>query len=119
MTPIARVDRIHATAYTIPTSTFGQRMPESDGTATWTSTGVLVVEVECDGRTGLGYAYTSPAALTVVRDVLAPVVLDADPRETTARSELRMGVLVEPVTRPCTVPSWIWAHFRSPSQAVK
>lgn len=54
--------------------------PESDGTLEWDSTGVLVVEVAAGGRTGLGYAYTQPAAAReVVSRVLAPVVTGTDP----------------------------------------
>jgi L-alanine-DL-glutamate epimerase-like enolase superfamily enzyme len=70
------VRAVRARTYAVPTTYDGDPMPESDGTARWDSTGVLVVEVEAGGCTGLGYAYTSPAALGVVRDVLAGVLLD-------------------------------------------
>ncbi|MEO7017911.1 MAG: enolase C-terminal domain-like protein [Leifsonia sp.] len=74
-----RVSRIALSAYSVPTTTFGVAQRESDGTVEWDSTGVLLVEVESDGVSGLGYAYTSAAALVVARDVLAPIVLGSSP----------------------------------------
>jgi L-alanine-DL-glutamate epimerase-like enolase superfamily enzyme len=78
----AIVSSIRVAAYAVPTTGFGHSAPESDGTAEWDSTGVLVVRLQAAHRTGLGYAYASPAALTVVRDILAPVVLGADALDT-------------------------------------
>ncbi|MDQ1529870.1 MAG: hypothetical protein QOH77_1660 [Actinomycetota bacterium] len=69
-------------AYTVPTTGFGRVEPESDGTANWDGTGVLVVQLRAGDKTGLGYAYTSPAALVVARDILAPLVLGADALDT-------------------------------------
>jgi L-alanine-DL-glutamate epimerase-like enolase superfamily enzyme len=43
---------------------------------------VLVVELTAGGVTGLGYTYTTPAALAVVRDLLVPVLAKARPLET-------------------------------------
>ncbi len=42
-----------ATAYTIPTDA-----PEADGTYAWDKTTLVVVEMKCEGATGLGYTYT-------------------------------------------------------------
>lgn len=81
--PRARVERLHAGTYRIPTTLGGRPRPESDGTATWDHTDVLVVEVHAAGEVGLGYAYASPAALAVVRDPLARVVVGSDPFEVT------------------------------------
>ena len=79
------IDRIEVAAYSIPTTFQGRAQPESDGTATWDSTGVLTVTVHAEGEAGLGYAYTSAAAaLRVVSDLLAPVVVSADPHAPTA-----------------------------------
>lgn len=69
---------VRASTYTIPTTFDGEPTPESDGTIGWDSTGVLVVELDVGGCTGMGYASASPAALGVVRDVLADVVLGGD-----------------------------------------
>ncbi|MBN9622637.1 MAG: mandelate racemase, partial [Actinobacteria bacterium] len=63
-----------ARAYTVPTE-----RPESDGTLGWDSTTIVVVEIEADGRRGLGYTYSDAAAARVIEGVLAPVLEDADP----------------------------------------
>jgi L-alanine-DL-glutamate epimerase-like enolase superfamily enzyme len=76
------VDGLSARAYVVPTTTGGRAEPETDGTARWDSTGVLVVEVRAAGQVGLGYAYTAPAALAVVRDTLSDVVVGGDPLAT-------------------------------------
>jgi L-alanine-DL-glutamate epimerase-like enolase superfamily enzyme len=76
------VESVLLTAYDIPTSTEGVELAESDGTARWSSTGMLIVELEAGCETGLGYAYTSRAALAVARDQLAPLVLGGDPLQT-------------------------------------
>jgi L-alanine-DL-glutamate epimerase-like enolase superfamily enzyme len=74
-TPITTVD---VRCYTVPTRSFGAEMPESDGTAEWDSTSMVIVQLSAGGVTGLGYAYASTAAFDVVRDVLTPLVLGAD-----------------------------------------
>ncbi|MEN2741687.1 enolase C-terminal domain-like protein [Microbacterium sp. X-17] len=77
-----RVRSLRADAYTVPTATEDRKRPESDGTIRWDSTGVLVVTLEAGGATGLGYAYTAPASLQVVQDVLWAVIANADPFDT-------------------------------------
>ena len=67
-------ERLDVSVYTVPTEE-----PESDGTFTWTETTVVVVEAGAEGRTGLGFTYATGACATLIRDVLAEVVLDADP----------------------------------------
>ncbi len=69
--------------YTVPTRTSGVEQPESDGTVRWDKTSLVVVQLIAGAHTGLGYAYASPAAFGVVRDVLVPVLLGADPLDTT------------------------------------
>ena len=73
---------VRARVYVVPTTFDGEPMNESDGTAKWDSTTVLVVEIDAGGRTGLGYAYTSSTGLGLVRDVLAPLVTGADAMST-------------------------------------
>ncbi|WP_211331683.1 enolase C-terminal domain-like protein [Frondihabitans australicus] len=85
--------RLRVDAYTVPTTTDGEAMPESDGTLTWKSTDVIVVEIDAGGLTGLGYAYTSPAAVPLIRDLLAPIVLDSHVDDPTA-TFWRMGAVV-------------------------
>lgn len=74
----AAVSAVRAAVYVVPTTLDGEPMRESDGTAEWDSTTVLLVELDAGGRTGLGYAYTSEVGLGLVRDVLAPTVAGRD-----------------------------------------
>jgi L-alanine-DL-glutamate epimerase-like enolase superfamily enzyme len=68
--------------YEIPTESFGEVSAESDGTACWDSTGMLLVELSAAGVTGLGYAYTMSAASQVSREILVPVVIGSHPFDT-------------------------------------
>jgi L-alanine-DL-glutamate epimerase-like enolase superfamily enzyme len=67
------VDRLRVSAYTVPTDE-----PESDGTAEWDSTTIVVVEVQAGGETGLGYTYAPAAAGKLVEEKLAEVVHGRD-----------------------------------------
>ena len=71
-----KVDRLDVATYTVPTEE-----PESDGTLTWTETTVVVVQPRAAGQTGLGFTYATGACATLVRDVLAEVVVGADPMD--------------------------------------
>ena len=67
------VSDLDASAYTIPTE-----RSEGDGTLTWDSTTWVVVRVGTGDPalpSGVGWTYAPAAAATVVRDLLAPVVL--------------------------------------------
>jgi L-alanine-DL-glutamate epimerase-like enolase superfamily enzyme len=64
-----KIDAVEVSALTIPTD-----RPESDGTATWDSTGVVLVEIRSGGTTGLGWTYAPHAAGKIVEDLLAPVI---------------------------------------------
>lgn len=70
MTAIAQAT---VSAYTIPTDG-----PESDGTLEWTSTTIVIVEVQADGVSGLGYTYGHKAVATLVSEMLLPVVRGRD-----------------------------------------
>jgi len=76
------VDSVVASAYTVPTD-----QPEADGTLAWTSTTVVVVEVQAGGCRGLGWSYTSAGAVAVVADLLGPVVRGSDALEPTRTHE--------------------------------
>ncbi|HEX4806350.1 MAG TPA: enolase C-terminal domain-like protein [Conexibacter sp.] len=83
-----RVERVRTSAYEIPTATD----EESDGTLVWRSTGVVVVEVEGGGATGLGYTYCDAAAAAIVDGTLARLVEGADamaPGEAWARMQVQ------------------------------
>jgi L-alanine-DL-glutamate epimerase-like enolase superfamily enzyme len=68
------VDGLQVAVYTVPTEE-----PESDGTLTWTETTVVAVEAHAGDRTGLGFTYATGACATLIHDVLAEVVIGADP----------------------------------------
>lgn len=65
--------RIQAQAYTIPTD-----KPEADGTIAWTSTTLVVVEVDAGGKTGLGYTYASPSLVPLIDQPLAKAIKNFD-----------------------------------------
>jgi L-alanine-DL-glutamate epimerase-like enolase superfamily enzyme len=69
----APVAVVEATAYTIPTD-----HPESDGTASWDSTTLVVVEISAGGQHGLGYTYADTATARLINDKLAGVVTGRD-----------------------------------------
>lgn len=71
--PIVPIERVAVSAYRIPTDAF-----ESDGTLTWETTTLVVVEIAAGNATGLGYSYTAAAAAALIRDALAPVVQGHD-----------------------------------------
>ncbi|MEW4571395.1 enolase C-terminal domain-like protein [Tautonia sp. JC769] len=71
--PDARIDRLSASAYRIPTEG-----PESDGTLAWDATTMVLVEVSAAGQTGIGYTYGDASAADVSRRVLGPVVSGRD-----------------------------------------
>src|SRR5579872_6055397 len=61
-----RIERVRASAYTIPTD-----KPEADGTLYWNSTTLVVVEAAGGGQTGLGYTYSSDSVATLINGPLA------------------------------------------------
>jgi L-alanine-DL-glutamate epimerase-like enolase superfamily enzyme len=68
------VESVEASAYTIPTDA-----PEADGTLSWDSTTLVLVQVACDGLVGTGWTYGAPACVDVVDRVLAPHVVRRAP----------------------------------------
>jgi L-alanine-DL-glutamate epimerase-like enolase superfamily enzyme len=69
----APVETVHVAAYTVPTDE-----PESDGTAAWDSTTIVVVELRSGGKTGIGYTYAPAAAGKLVEEKLAEIVTGRD-----------------------------------------
>src|SRR5690242_14194821 len=51
---------------------------ETDGTAAWRDTTMVLVELRAGGATGLGYSYIDAAAALVIRDLLERHVVGAD-----------------------------------------
>src|SRR2546429_2150362 len=68
-----KVEGLRVSAYTVPTD-----QPESDGTAEWDSTTIVVVEVRAAGVTGLGYTYAPVAAGKLVEEKLVELVQGRD-----------------------------------------
>jgi L-alanine-DL-glutamate epimerase-like enolase superfamily enzyme len=64
---------VSADAYTIPTDS-----PEADGTFAWTSTTLIVVEVQGGGTAGLGYTYSDGSVAGLIRGKLAECVKGRD-----------------------------------------
>jgi len=69
----AAVESLEVSAFTVPTDE-----PESDGTAEWDSTTIVLVELSAAGKTGLGYTYAPAAAGRLVEEKLADVVRGSD-----------------------------------------
>jgi L-alanine-DL-glutamate epimerase-like enolase superfamily enzyme len=90
----AAVESVGVSAYTVPTDE-----PESDGTAEWDSTTIVVVELRAGGATGLGYTYAPAAAGRLVEELLADVVTGADALAT-AQAWEAMGVRLRNAGRP-------------------
>jgi L-alanine-DL-glutamate epimerase-like enolase superfamily enzyme len=69
----AVIERLTARALTIPTDA-----PEADGTLSWSSTTVVLVEVRAEGHVGIGYSYASASAAALVHELLADAVQGGD-----------------------------------------
>jgi L-alanine-DL-glutamate epimerase-like enolase superfamily enzyme len=63
------IDSARVQAFEIPTD-----RPEADGTISWNSTVLVVVELSGGGRTGVGYTYSSPSIIRLLRDTLLPAI---------------------------------------------
>jgi L-alanine-DL-glutamate epimerase-like enolase superfamily enzyme len=71
------IESVDAAVYTIPTDA-----PEGDGTLTWDSTIMTVVQARAGGTCGTGWTYGSAACAAVVTGKLAGVVQGRDPMDT-------------------------------------
>ena len=60
-------------AYTIPTDA-----PEADGTFSWSSTTLVIVELSAGGKSGLGYTYADLSTAHMARKLLHDVVDGSD-----------------------------------------
>ncbi len=69
-----RVERLDVSAYRVPTD----RQWESDGTARWDATTIVVVEIEAGGVVGTGWTYGTAAIAAVVDGDLRDVVVGRD-----------------------------------------
>ena len=59
------IDRLDVSAYTVPTDS-----PESDGTISWDSTTLVLVEASAGGKKSVGYSYADVATAKLVKELL-------------------------------------------------
>ena len=89
-----RVSDVRTRVYRVPTD-----RPEADGTLSWDSTTLVVVEIHASsGEVGLGFSYCSAAAARLIDDVLASLIVGSPIREHPA-SWRRMVAAVRNVGR--------------------
>jgi L-alanine-DL-glutamate epimerase-like enolase superfamily enzyme len=86
--PDVAIEGIEVAVYTLPTDE-----PESDGTAEWDATTMVLVEAHAGGVTGLGYTYGDVSSGTVVDSVLRDVV--------SGRDAMAVGAAWEAMGRAC------------------
>ncbi|MGJ4931146.1 enolase C-terminal domain-like protein [Bradyrhizobium sp. HKCCYLS2038] len=63
------IESVRASAFEIPTD-----RPEADGTISWTSTTLVLVEASARGKTGIGYTYSHGCIVRLITETLAPLV---------------------------------------------
>jgi L-alanine-DL-glutamate epimerase-like enolase superfamily enzyme len=68
-----RIDRLDVSTYRIPTD-----YPESDGTAEWDATTIVLVEARSGSTTGLGFTYGDVASATLIDSTLRHLVEERD-----------------------------------------
>jgi L-alanine-DL-glutamate epimerase-like enolase superfamily enzyme len=86
--PDVAIEGIDVAAYTLPTD-----QPESDGTAEWDATTMVLVEAHAGGETGVGYTYGDVSSGKVVDSVLRDVV--------SGRDAMAVGAAWEAMGRAC------------------
>ncbi len=74
-----RIDRIDVRVFTVPTDA-----PESDGTARWDHTTMVLVRAHGAGQVGLGYPYAARAAGELIQHTLGRCAVGADPMSPSA-----------------------------------
>jgi L-alanine-DL-glutamate epimerase-like enolase superfamily enzyme len=65
----APITAMHAAAYRIPTD-----QPEADGTYAWDATTLVVVHLDADGGSGIGYTYADAAAVPLIEGTLCAAI---------------------------------------------
>ena len=68
-----KVERLEVQVAKVPTPS-----PESDGTAEWGATTIVIALARAGGATGLGYSYVDASAATVIRDLFAERIVGLD-----------------------------------------
>ena len=70
------IESVEASVYTVPTDA-----PEADGTLSWDSTTMILVQARGGGAVGTGWTYGSAACAAVVTGTLAAVAVGRDPMD--------------------------------------
>jgi L-alanine-DL-glutamate epimerase-like enolase superfamily enzyme len=73
MRPEVPIESVRAQAFEIPTD-----KPEADGTISWNSTTLVLVEIAAGGETGLGYTYSGAAIVELISGKLARTIQRLD-----------------------------------------
>ncbi len=73
MRPAVPLESLRASAFEIPTG-----RPEADGTISWTSTTLILVEATAGSTTGIGYTYAHACIVRLIADKLAPLMKGRD-----------------------------------------
>jgi L-alanine-DL-glutamate epimerase-like enolase superfamily enzyme len=73
MSSAVSIDSVRAQAFAIPTD-----KPEADGTISWDSTTLVLVEVCGGGKTGLGYTYSGASIVELINGKLASTIQGCD-----------------------------------------
>jgi hypothetical protein len=89
---------VQVAAYTVPTEA-----PESDGTAEWDRTTLVLIELAHEDLRGLGYTYADPATARAAR-FLAPHVAACSPYN--VRSIFETCVTIGATTAAAAPPPW-------------
>jgi L-alanine-DL-glutamate epimerase-like enolase superfamily enzyme len=71
--PDVTVETVSTAVYEIPTDA-----PEADGTLSWSSTTMVLVEISAGGQHGLGYTYAAGACKDLIDQVLSPAISGCD-----------------------------------------
>ncbi len=64
------IEDLKVSAYKVPTD-----LPEADGTISWDSTTMILVEIIAGGKTGIGYTYAHEAAGVVIEKTIKQIVV--------------------------------------------
>ena len=77
------IESVDVSVFTVPTDA-----PEADGTLSWDSTTMVLVQVRAGGMSGIGWTYCSAACATVVTGKLAGIVRGRDAMDVSGAFEV-------------------------------
>ena len=76
------IESVEVGVYEFPTD-----QPEADGTLAWSSTTMVLVEVQAGGQSGLGWTYSGAGSATVAKEQLSAVCVGASPMDVPGLNE--------------------------------